>query len=70
MTTLTNYMKKQQISKKSEKNEELSLNHGKALRFRKRIQEDKEHLEILKEFIDGDYSGVLPEEQREDFKRD
>jgi len=63
-------MKKQQTTKKSEKNQDMSLNHSKSVRFRKRIQEDKEHLEILKEFIDGDDSGVLPEEQREDFKRD
>lgn len=46
-------MKKQQITKKSEKGEELSLNHGKALRFRKRIQEDKEKKQELKRWLDG-----------------
>lgn len=46
-------MKKLVKIKKTEKNKELSLNHGKALRFRKRIQEDKEHFELLKEWDAG-----------------
>ena len=53
MTTLTSYMKKQQTTKKSEKNQDMSLNHSKSVRFRKRIQEDKEQEKELKEFIDG-----------------
>ena len=59
-------MKKQQISKKSEKNEELSLNHGKALRFRKRIQEDKEHLNVLKEFYERGDTALSDMDRRQE----
>lgn len=63
MTTLTSYMKKQQTTKKSEKNQDMSLNHSKSVRFRIRVQQDKEHLKVLKEFYDqGDIT--LPDVDR------
>ena len=45
--------KNSKVSKKKE-NEALSLNHGKDLKFRKRMQDDKERDEELKEFLKED----------------
>lgn len=46
-------MKKPLKQKKTEKNTDLSLNQGKSVRFRKRIQETKEKEQEVKEYIDG-----------------
>lgn len=43
-------MKKLLKQKKTEKNPDLSLNQGKSVRFRKRIQETKEKEQELREY--------------------
>lgn len=44
-------MKKQFDPKKTDKNPDLSLNNGKNIRFRKRVQEDKEKQQEVQEFL-------------------
>jgi hypothetical protein len=46
-------MQKPPKQKKTEKNPDLSLNHSKSVRFRKRIQETKEQEQEVKEYLDG-----------------
>lgn len=40
-------------SKKTDKNEDLSKNHKKEIRYRLRIQKDKESKEEIKEWLHG-----------------
>jgi hypothetical protein len=50
-------MQKQFDPKKTDKNPDLSLNKGKNIRFRKRIQEDKEKQEEVKEYLKEEDAG-------------
>jgi hypothetical protein len=51
MRDLTTYSKKPKTSKK-EKNEEVSKNNKRSIRFRIRLQTDKEAKEEMKEYLD------------------
>jgi hypothetical protein len=51
MRDLTTYSKKPKTSKK-EKNEEVSKNNKRSIRFRIRLQTDKEAKEEMKEYFD------------------
>lgn len=43
------------FSRKKEKNEDLSKNHSKSIRFRIRVQKDKEAKDEIKEYIDDTF---------------
>ena len=52
MITLSNYTKQSPKSNKPSKNEDLSKNHHLKVKYRKRIQEDKEAEKLIKDFKD------------------
>jgi hypothetical protein len=52
MINLTTYTKQSQKSNKPKKNDDLSRNHHLKVKYRKRLQEEKEAKELIKDFAD------------------